>query len=146
MMKYLVLVFLVIATTTGCEIPVCCDLGPPSFFAVIQTPEGEDYLTAHQGEPFDLYYDGENKKDEKASVQPHTFLRGDTTFLQGINIFSLSKNGIQTFYLKVGSNIDTLYVEVKRKSDRYKTVRFNGEPAQEIRFSNAEPYWLMLKR
>jgi len=54
-------------------------------------------------------------------------------------------NGIKTFYLKVGSDIDTLYVDVDKKRN-FKSVGFNGQPAQEITNPKAGPYWLLMKK
>ncbi|WP_224994680.1 hypothetical protein [Cesiribacter sp. SM1] len=147
-MKHFIILFLMIATVSACEQPVCCDTGPPRFFTVIRTSEGMDYLTFNAGEPIDLYYEGEDDDDQKTDAQPYTFYMGDTTKLEGINVTSLSAEGIKTFYLKVGSDIDTLFVDVERKGSKweYKAVRFNGEPAQEIKSPKADPYWLIQKK
>ena len=144
-MKYLLIFSLLAVIVSGCDIPVCCDPGPPRFMAVIRTGEGLDYLTAQAGEPIDLYYEGENEADEKTNAQAFTYLQGDTTRLEGINVTSVSMNGIKTFYLKVGSDIDTLYVDVDKKRN-FKSVRFNGQPAREITSPKAGPYWLMHKK
>lgn len=144
-MKYLLAFSLLAIIVSSCEVPICCNPGPPRFMAVIRTSEGIDYLTAHAGEPIDLYYEGENKEDEKTDARPITFLQSDTTKLEGINVTSVSMNGIKTFYLKVGSDIDTLYVDVDKKRN-FKSVRFNGQPAQQITSPKAGPYWLMQKK
>ncbi|PKV62395.1 hypothetical protein [Pontibacter ramchanderi] len=144
-MKYLLIFSLLAVIVSGCDTPVCCDPGPPNFFAVIRTSEGTDYLTSNAGKPIDLYYDGENKDDEKTDVHPIIFLQGDTTKLECINITSVSMNGIKTFYLKVGSDIDTLYVDVDKKRN-FKSVHFNGQPAQEITSRKAGSFWLMKKK
>lgn len=147
-MKYLLIFSLLAVIVSGCEVPVCCDLDPPRFMAVIRTSEGVDYLTAHAGEPIDLYYEGENEEDAKSDARPITFLQGDTTKLEGINVTSVSISGIKTFYLEVGSDIDTLYVDVEKKGseEKIKTVHFNGQPAREITSPKAGSYWLMQKK
>ncbi|WP_162428763.1 hypothetical protein [Pontibacter pudoricolor] len=144
-MKYLLVFSLLAVLVSGCEVPVCCDPGPPRFMAVIQTSEGVDYLTSRAGEPIDLFYEGENALDEKTNAQPFTYLQGGTTKLEGVNVTSLSIQGIKTFYLKVGSDVDTLYVDVDKKRN-FKSVRFNGHPAQEITSPKAGSYWLMQKK
>jgi len=73
-MKYLLAFTLLAVVASACEVPVCCDPGPPRFMAVIRTSGGVDYLTSKTGEPIDLYYEGENKEDEKSDARPITFL------------------------------------------------------------------------
>lgn len=145
-MKALFIFCALVAVLNSCEIPViCCDDEPPTFGTIIRTSEGEDYLTANSDKPMDMYYDGETKQNGWDDVVPETYMEGDTTMLTALQVYSRSVNGIKTFYLTVGDDIDTIYVDVNKKKRKFTEVLFNGEPAQEINASKGV-YWLMIKK
>lgn len=124
-LKYLILLSLIIAGISACETPVCCDPGPEPFRAIVLTQEGGDYLAQNADESVQLYYfENSNKK----FLDPEVGLVRDTAYLYEPNIPMKSIQGIKDFYLQVGNDVDTLYVDVA-KNNRFKSVKFNGEPA-----------------
>lgn len=109
----------------ACETPVCCNPGPEPFRAIVLTQEGSDYLAQSAEDLIQVFF---IENGVKKYLDPQVGLVNDTCRLYEPNIPMRSVQGFKDFYLQIGNEVDTLFVDVG-KNNRYNTVRFNGEIA-----------------